>query len=74
MALRTCQELHDVSPKQILTVYEPPRLLAALTNGMPQFSLRGGRGLRVQNRGFSDLSTWSLNATLTITTPVARLR
>jgi hypothetical protein len=62
----TLQELHDVSPKLVLTVYEPPRLLAALTNGMPQFSLRGGRGLAYRIEASPDLANWSPVGTLTI--------
>jgi hypothetical protein len=63
----TVQELHNVAPKHILTVTEPPRLLATLTNGVPQFSLKGGRGLSYQIEASHDLSQWSPIGILTVT-------
>ena len=63
----TVQELHDVSPKQILTVTEPPRLMAAMTNGVPQFSFKGGRGFTYEIDSSPDLLTWASNSVVTIT-------
>jgi hypothetical protein len=64
------QELHEVSPKQFLTVTEPPRLFATLTNGVPQFTLKGGRGFQYQIVGAVRLTgiwNWSDLGILTIT-------
>lgn len=61
------QEFQNVAPKQILTYTEPPRLLASTTNGVPQFSLKGGRGFQYEIDSSADLSTWSSNSTVTIT-------
>jgi hypothetical protein len=61
------QELHTLAPKQILTVTEPPRLLPGMTNGIPQFWLKGGRGFRYEVEASTDLTTWSPVDTLTIT-------
>ena len=46
----TVQEFHHISPRQILTITEPARLQAAITNGTPQFSIRGGRNLQYEIR------------------------
>jgi hypothetical protein len=62
---RTVQEFHDVPPRQILTVTEPPRLLATLTNGVPQFVLRAWPGMRFDIQSSSDLAAWSAIATVT---------
>ena len=61
------QELHDIAPKQILTITEPPRLMATMTNGVPQFSLKGARGFQYEIDSSSDLSSWSSNSMVTIT-------
>jgi hypothetical protein len=56
-----------VAAKRILTITEPPRLLANATNGFPQFYLKGGRYLQYDIQASTDLRTWSALATLTIT-------
>jgi uncharacterized repeat protein (TIGR03803 family) len=61
------QEFQNVAAKQILTITEPPRLLAATTNGVPQFSIKGGRGLQYDIQASADLAAWSSIGTLTIT-------
>jgi hypothetical protein len=62
------QESQNVAPRQILTITEPPRLLAgARTNGVPQFFLKGGRGFQYEIDSSTDLSAWSSNGILTIT-------
>jgi uncharacterized repeat protein (TIGR03803 family) len=61
------QEFQNVAPKQILTYTEPPRLLATAAGGVPQFSLKGGRGFQYEIDSSSDLKTWSPISTLTIT-------
>jgi hypothetical protein len=63
----TVQELHNVSAKQILTITEPPRLLAFSSNGAPQFTLKGGRNLNYEIDASTDLKTWSAIGTVTIT-------
>ncbi len=42
------QEFQNVAPKQILTITEPPRLLATSTGSATQFSLKGGRGYTIR--------------------------
>ncbi len=45
----TVQEFHNFTPKQILPpFYEPPRLMAGITNGVPQFFMKGGRNLQYE--------------------------
>ena len=61
------QEFQNVAPKQILTITEPPRLLASSTNGAPQFSLKGGRGFQYEVDSSTDLKAWSSIGTVTIT-------
>jgi hypothetical protein len=61
------QEFQNVAPKQILTITEPPRLLASTTNGVPQFSLKGGRFMQYDIQASSDLMAWSPVSTVTIT-------
>jgi hypothetical protein len=63
----TVQEIPNVAAKQIVTITEPPRLLATLTNGSPQFSLKGGRGFQYEIDSSPDLLTWSPIGTLTVT-------
>ena len=63
----TVQEFQNVAARQILTYIEPPRLSASTTNGVPKFSLKGGRGLQYEIDSSPDLSLWSSIGTLTIT-------
>lgn len=63
----TVPEFYNVAPRQTLTITEPPRLLSSFTNGMPRFSLRGGRGLQYDIQSSADLSTWSDLGNITIT-------
>jgi len=63
----TVQELANVVPRQILTVTEPPRLLPSITNGIPQFSLKGGRGFQYDIQASTDLAAWSSIGTVTVT-------
>ncbi len=61
------QEFANIAPRQILTITEPPRLIATLTNGVPQFSLKGGRGFQYNIESSPDLTTWSPIGTVIIT-------
>ena len=61
------QEFQNVAAKQYLTIIEPPRLLASTTNGVPQFSLKGGRFMQYDIQASSDLMAWSPVSTVTIT-------
>ena len=63
----TVQEFPNVAAKQILTLTEPPRLVANGTNGIPHFYLKGGRFLQYDIQGSTDLMVWSPLATVTIT-------
>ena len=63
----TVQELHDLAPKQILTVTEPARLLAAATNGVPRYFLKGRRGFQYEVQASVDLMGWSSLGSVTIT-------
>jgi len=63
----TVQELHDLTPRQILSITEPPRLLASITNGLPQFSLKAWPGMEFDIQASTDLAAWSPVATVTIT-------
>ncbi len=63
----TLQELHNVIPRQILTVTEPPRLTATEVSGRPEFILKGGRNMHYDIEGSADLRTWSLVDDVTIT-------
>jgi len=63
----TVQEFPNVAAKQILTITEPSRLLAATTNGVPQFSLKGGRGFQYEIDASTDLFAWSPIGVLTVT-------
>jgi enediyne biosynthesis protein E4 len=63
----TVQEFQNVAARQILTYIEPPRLLATTTGSVPQFSLKGGRGLNYEVDSSPDLLAWSPIGTLTIT-------
>ena len=64
----TVQELHNVAPKQpMLTITEPPRLMASITNGVSQFSFKGGRGFQYEIDSSSDLSAWTSIGTVAVT-------
>jgi hypothetical protein len=63
----TVQELRDVTANQLLTITEPPRLIAVKTNGAPEFTLKGGRGFNYRIDVSSNLTTWSSLGTVTIT-------
>ena len=61
------RELHNVTPKQILTLTEPPRLTATKVSGQPQFTLKGGRNLTYDIEASANLRDWSPLSTVTIT-------
>jgi uncharacterized repeat protein (TIGR03803 family) len=61
------QEFQNVTPKQILTITEPPRLMVNVTNGAPQFSLKGGRFMQYDILASADLLGWSPVGAVTIT-------
>jgi hypothetical protein len=63
----TVQEFHNVAPKLVLNITEPPRLLPTATNGIPQFLLKGGRGFQYQIQASADLAAWTSIGTITIT-------
>lgn len=65
----TVQEFQNVAAKQILTIVEPPRLLASASNNAQpaQFSIRGGRFMQYEIDSSPDLVTWSPIGTVTIT-------
>jgi enediyne biosynthesis protein E4 len=62
----TVQEFDNVAARQILTLVEPARLAATSTNGLPQFTLHGGRNLQYDLQGSSDLQAWSTLGTIVI--------
>jgi hypothetical protein len=61
------QEFRNVAAKQFLTVTEPARLLAAPSDGMPQFTLQGGRAMQYEIQVSTNLNTWALLNTIMIT-------
>ena len=61
------EERQNVAARQYLTITEPPRLVATWSNGVPQFSLRGGRGFQYVIETSTNLTAWSPLGTLTIT-------
>ena len=61
------QEFPGVAARQILTVTEPPWLSASVTNGVPQFTLKGGRGLRYDVEGSANLTNWTPLGTVIVT-------
>jgi hypothetical protein len=63
----TVQEFQNVATRQIFTATEPSRLTASLSNGVPQISIRGGRGLGYEVDSSSNLTTWMPIGTATIT-------
>jgi hypothetical protein len=54
----TVQEFHNVAPRQFLSITEPPRLLAGTSNGVPKFSLKGGRFMQYDIQASSNLVAW----------------
>jgi hypothetical protein len=64
---RTVQEFRHVAARQILTITEPALLLATITNGVPQFSIKGGRNLQYEVDSSTNLLNWSSVGTVTIT-------
>jgi len=63
----TVQVLNNITPRQILTITEPSRLLASLTNGVPQFALKAWPRMHFDIQSSPDLSTWSSIGALTVT-------
>jgi hypothetical protein len=63
----TAQELRNVGPKRFLTVTEPSRLLVSATKEFPQVTLQGGRNVEYDIQTSTNLLTWSLLDTLTVT-------
>jgi hypothetical protein len=63
----TVQQFTNVAPRQFLTITEPSRLLATVTNGAPQFTLKGGLNLSYDLQSSTDLKGWSSIGSLTIT-------
>jgi hypothetical protein len=63
----TIQQFTNVAPRQFLSITEPSRLLATVTNGAAQFTLKGGRNLPFDIQSSSDLTTWSPVGPMTIT-------
>ena len=63
----TVQEFQNIAVRQIQTITEPSRLVAAVANGTPQFSMKGGRGFQYEVDSSPDLSAWSAIGTVTIT-------
>ena len=62
-----CRSFRMSPTKQYLTMTEPSRLSAASSNGVPQFTLQGGRNLQYDIQTSTNLTAWSLLSTLTIT-------
>jgi hypothetical protein len=63
----TVQEFQNVPTRQILTITEPPRLLHSFTNGVPHFSIKGGRFMQYDIQTSTDLLAWAPIGTLMIT-------
>jgi hypothetical protein len=63
----TVQEFQNVAARQYLAITEPPRLLFSTINGVPRFTLQGGRGFQYDVLASTNLMTWSPLGTLTIT-------
>jgi hypothetical protein len=61
------QELTNIVPRQILTITEPPQLMAGITNGAPQITLRSWRGMEYDVQSSTDLANWSLLESLSVT-------
>ena len=62
----TVQEFQNVTAKQILTITEPPRLMATASNGVSEFSFKGGRGLQYEVDSSTNLSVWSSIGSITV--------
>jgi hypothetical protein len=63
----TVQELRNLATRQILTVIEPARLLAGMTNGLAQFALKGARGFQYDISASTNLTAWFSVRTVIIT-------
>ena len=63
----TVQEIHNVAARQILTITEPPRLLASTTNGVPRFSLKAWPGMQFAIQATTNLSAWIDIGAMTVT-------
>ena len=63
----TVQELHNVAPKQILPLTEPPRLTATRVGGQSQFTLKGGRNMTYDIQDSTNLDDWLPGSSVTIT-------
>jgi enediyne biosynthesis protein E4 len=63
----TVQEFQNVDARQYLRVTEPSRLEVSMTNGLLQLSLQGGRNLQYDIQTATNLTDWSVLATLSIT-------
>lgn len=61
------QELASVAPQQILTLHEPPGLLAQIVGDTLRLTLKGAAGLEYEIKDSADLTTWSTVAKATIT-------
>ncbi len=61
------QEIAGVAARQVLTVTEPPRLSANVTNGVPLLTLKGGRGFHYRIEASEDVRVWTSLGDLTIT-------
>ena len=63
----TVQEFRNVAARQILTMTEPARFQATITNGVPRFLINGGRNLQYEIDSSTDLRNWLQVGTVTIT-------
>jgi hypothetical protein len=63
----TVQEFHNVAPRQILTITEPPLLHAGATNGVPQFALKAWPGMTYDIQTSTDLASWTSIGPVTVT-------
>lgn len=70
----TTQEISNVAARQILTITEPSRLTAAMTNGIPQLSFKGLLGSEYDIQTSSNLSVWFPLETLTITNAIGTMQ
>jgi hypothetical protein len=61
------QEIHNVAPRQIVTLTEPPRLLASRSNSVPQFALKAWPGMQFTIQSSSDLSNWTAIGSVMVT-------
>jgi hypothetical protein len=59
--------LTNIVPRQILTITEPPRLMAGITNGVPQITLQSWPGMQYDVQSSTDLANWSLLESLSVT-------